>query len=432
MESNKDIRLSQTMIVKNEEKNIRSALSWGREICCEQVVVDTGSTDGTVKLAEELGARVVSFKWIDDFSAAKNFALDQCSGDWIAILDADEYFSQEDSSKLLSIIEKAESNGASAINTSLISIDGKGGVVNKTTQVRIIKNIKNLRYKRRIHETLTYPGSLNVYDAVSELSIVHTGYMEEILKEKRASGRNRRMLEAELEREPDDPEILGYLADDYAMDESCRDKAIELYIKAIANLPDEIDERDTRTADTFTKLIILLSLEDRAEEINDLYHKAMEKIPCNGDFSYYTGVYLYNKKCYEEAYSHYKEAFDKLEKHPGEWNSENLKSNLISAYAQYGKILFELKDAKGAVSIESSVLKENKKEYTALTTILQAFYENGVSASMVLDYLGKIYDFDESLDKLLVYRAAKETGFSELSGSICKVMNEKELKLIGE
>ena len=90
------IKLSQCMIVKNEEKNIRQALSWAKGIAFEQIVVDTGSTDKTVEIAEEMGAKVYHFTWIDDFSAAKNFAIEQATGDWIAFLDADGYFKSED------------------------------------------------------------------------------------------------------------------------------------------------------------------------------------------------------------------------------------------------------------------------------------------------------------------------------------------------
>lgn len=416
--------MSQTMIVKNEEKNIKAALSWGKNITCEQIVVDTGSTDRTSELAREMGAKVVSFKWIDDFSVAKNYALEQCTGDWIAILDADEYFSGEDAEKLLHIIEKADSDGASAINTGLISIDGKGGVISKTTQIRIIKNLKDLRYRRRIHEILTYPGDLRTYDATSELSIIHTGYMDEILKQKHASGRNRRMLEAELERNPFDSEILGYLADDYAMDESEREKAIELYHRAIEYLPAEISKNDTRTADTFTKLIVLLSLEKREKELEKVYKKAVAVMSENGDFSYYAGLYYYNEKRFQEAYEYYKEAFLKLEKNAEVYNSENLRSNLISAYAQYGRILLECKDVKGAVAVESSVLKENKKEYTALTTILRAFFENGVPGHMAMDYFKKIYNPEDKFDQHLLQRAAADTGFKEFQDILVKESGE--------
>lgn len=67
--------ISQCMIVKNEEKNIRRALSWGKDIMCEQIVVDTGSSDRTVEIAREMGAKIFCFPWINDFAAAKNFAL---------------------------------------------------------------------------------------------------------------------------------------------------------------------------------------------------------------------------------------------------------------------------------------------------------------------------------------------------------------------
>ena len=65
--------ISQCMIVKNEEKNIRRALSWGKDIMCEQIVVDTGSSDRTVEIAREMGAKIFFFPWINDFAAAKKF-----------------------------------------------------------------------------------------------------------------------------------------------------------------------------------------------------------------------------------------------------------------------------------------------------------------------------------------------------------------------
>ena len=55
-------RISQCMIVKNEEKNIEKALSWGKGVVSEQIVVDTGSTDRTVELAEKMGAKVYHFE----------------------------------------------------------------------------------------------------------------------------------------------------------------------------------------------------------------------------------------------------------------------------------------------------------------------------------------------------------------------------------
>ena len=102
------VKLSQCMIVKNEETNIRKALSWAKDIAFEQIVVDTGSTDRTVEIAEEMGAKIYHFEWIDDFSAAKNYAIEQAKGSWIAFLDADEYMEPEAARKLLQLLERIE------------------------------------------------------------------------------------------------------------------------------------------------------------------------------------------------------------------------------------------------------------------------------------------------------------------------------------
>ena len=120
----KEIRLSQCMIVKNEEKNIERALSWGKSFMWEQIVVDTGSTDRTVEIARRLGAKVYHFEWIDDFAAAKNYAVSQAQGDWIVFLDADEYFLEEDAKRLVPLLEKLEGTKYNALVTRWVQVEG--------------------------------------------------------------------------------------------------------------------------------------------------------------------------------------------------------------------------------------------------------------------------------------------------------------------
>jgi len=69
--------LSLCMIVKNEENNLLRCLKSVKEIVDEMVIVDTGSTDRTVEIAEGFGANVYYYKWNNDFSAARNFAMDK-------------------------------------------------------------------------------------------------------------------------------------------------------------------------------------------------------------------------------------------------------------------------------------------------------------------------------------------------------------------
>lgn len=84
------ILVSASLIVRNEEDKICRVIESVKPLCNEVVVVDTGSLDNTVTFAEECGARVEFFEWVDDFAAARNYAASKCRGKWIFTIDADE------------------------------------------------------------------------------------------------------------------------------------------------------------------------------------------------------------------------------------------------------------------------------------------------------------------------------------------------------
>ena len=99
------------MIVRNEEATIRAVLTDAAQVCDELIVVDTGSTDSTVEIARECGAQVFEFEWIDDFSAARNYSFQHCTGEWILWLDADDRIpplAQEGFASLKARIESGE------------------------------------------------------------------------------------------------------------------------------------------------------------------------------------------------------------------------------------------------------------------------------------------------------------------------------------
>lgn len=82
------MKISVAMIVKNEESCLARALESVKDFD-EIVIVDTGSTDNTKEIAKKYTDKIYDFEWCDDFSKARNFAADKCSGDWILSLDAD-------------------------------------------------------------------------------------------------------------------------------------------------------------------------------------------------------------------------------------------------------------------------------------------------------------------------------------------------------
>lgn len=83
------------VLTKNEEKNIAAVVQNAKKVAAEVLIVDSGSTDKTVPLAEKNGARVVYRAWDNDFSAQRNFALQHVKTEWVLYLDADEIMNAE-------------------------------------------------------------------------------------------------------------------------------------------------------------------------------------------------------------------------------------------------------------------------------------------------------------------------------------------------
>jgi glycosyltransferase involved in cell wall biosynthesis len=106
--------ISLAYILKNEEKYIeRSILSVCR-VVDELIVVDTGSTDSTKQICERMGAEIYDFKWIDDFSAARNFLIAKCNRSWILMLDADEHLEGEKTDAIRRAMDMADESGVVA------------------------------------------------------------------------------------------------------------------------------------------------------------------------------------------------------------------------------------------------------------------------------------------------------------------------------
>ena len=107
--------VSLCMIVKDEEENLARCLDSVRDFVDEIIIVDTGSTDRTIDIAERYGARVFYHPWEGSFSKARNYSLKYATCDWILILDADEELNNDDTSRLKEIAKDNKSLAISFI-----------------------------------------------------------------------------------------------------------------------------------------------------------------------------------------------------------------------------------------------------------------------------------------------------------------------------
>lgn len=430
------IRLSQCMIVKNEEKNIQRALSWGKDIFWEQIVVDTGSTDNTVAMVKELGAALFSFSWIDDFAAAKNYAMAQAQGDWIAFLDADEYFSPEDTDKLLPILEEAEAAGYHAVMAIWVQVDGSEDILSdKTgqglnwqmtvkadgsrgmsltgTQIRLFRNQPDLCYRGRVHEKLYLErGQLRIVDKSQELSILHTGYTPEELKEKNKAERNILLVKKELEDHPEDYKLMTYLGDAYFQEKKL-EEAAGWYQKATRRLPENLREDSLMGALIFKHLLVIYTDLDQEKKLLSSYREGIRHFPKEADFDFLMGRFYAEKERWPEAAQYLQKALGQLERYGSDGISVLLARSLIEAWELLVVCHYENGNLEACVSSAVTLLKADPWRIDTLKTMLRAFKadeqrrKNAASPVQVLTFLQNFYDFRAEQTMAFVREAAR-------------------------
>jgi glycosyltransferase involved in cell wall biosynthesis len=163
------------------------------------VVTDTGSTDDTIGIAREFGAKISHFDWVGDFAAARNFAIDQTAGDWILVLDADEWAGEDLAREISTFVR-----GPAMVGRLKIVSDFRRNNQTFRSQCFVARLFpRGAHFSGRIHEQLISP--LPRANLHGELR--HDGYLE-MQKE----DRNLKLLEAELKHDPDNPYFLFQIA----------------------------------------------------------------------------------------------------------------------------------------------------------------------------------------------------------------------------
>ena len=201
--------VSLCLITKNEAENLPRVINSVQGLATEVIVVDTGSTDDTVKVARRLGARVDFFEWVDDFAAARNHSLKLATGDWILALDADDEFQRESTVALRQWLGRVPEVNV----VGLYRRYPYPGLEKDSVSIlpRLWRNGRGLRYEGAIHEKLvTADGQTAQADETLTVTHCHHGIdgMETL------AGRHERnlpILLRTLERSPNDPRTLYYI-----------------------------------------------------------------------------------------------------------------------------------------------------------------------------------------------------------------------------
>lgn len=140
------------ILTRDEEKNIEGAIENAKLVSEKVLIVDSGSTDNTVELARENGAKVVFREWDDDFSAQRNYALENIDTRWVVYLDADEQLNEQ----LISEIKRVIATDSDAMyrfirRNSAFGKDFRYGVLGPDSVIRLFPKDK-VRWRDKVHE----------------------------------------------------------------------------------------------------------------------------------------------------------------------------------------------------------------------------------------------------------------------------------------
>ncbi|MFM8473571.1 MAG: glycosyltransferase [Candidatus Kapaibacterium sp.] len=199
--------LSLCMIVKNEEHSLRECLESVRGVADEIVIVDTGSTESTIAIAQEFNAAVGHFAWIGDFAAARNEALKMCTGEWILYLDADERLTDASRAGLPTLLRSLPASAGAAMCTIISPHRQKDDSteVHRGGYPRIFRNYgyPRVHFRGRVHEQIT-PSILECGGELvnTDITILHTGYDIDREEMERKVQRNYELLIKHVQEEP--------------------------------------------------------------------------------------------------------------------------------------------------------------------------------------------------------------------------------------
>ncbi|MCC9609238.1 glycosyltransferase [Blastopirellula sp. JC732] len=146
-------KLSVAMIVRDAAEALAATLDSIQQIADQIVVVDTGSQDNTLALAQARGVTAISHPWQDSFSEARNFALSQVTGDWVLWLDAGETLDAIDAQELRAFVN--EGADAAMAYVMIVKVPQTAGGIGSEQigKIRLFPNNGQIRFEGRVRET---------------------------------------------------------------------------------------------------------------------------------------------------------------------------------------------------------------------------------------------------------------------------------------
>jgi glycosyltransferase involved in cell wall biosynthesis len=275
-------RIALVMITRNEARCIARCLRSVKPWVDEMIVLDTGSTDQTVALAQAEGAQVHHFTWVNDFAAARNTALALSRADWHLVLDADETL--VDGAATLAALRQQAPDFIGRIDVcSSYAATGQQAQASSSWLPRILP--RGVQYEGRIHEQ---PVS-HLPRRDMPIKALHDGYMPEQIQAK--GTRNQTLLEAAVQSSPDDPYWRYQLGKDHEVHDRF-EAARVAYDAALRQLGPQARRDPPWRHDLILRSLYTLKATGKLEAAIQLAEAEMPNWPDSPDFYFVLGDVL--------------------------------------------------------------------------------------------------------------------------------------------
>lgn len=398
--------LSVCMIVKDEGKVLERCLSSIQDLADEIIIVDTGSTDETKKIASKYTNHIYDFEWSNDFSKARNKSIFHATGKWILVLDADEYVSGDDIQAWRNFLNQEKPVPNLVYTLPIINFTGEKEFEDEITTspvTRLFPNHMGITFERPIHEQLTRGSKGELYHKTTNLHIYHTGYQISYIKDKNKHERNMSIFEQMMSEQ----DLCSY--DWYTLGNQYRYaknelKAIECYEKAMTGAE--------RNEAWYPHCVMgLLSLYYGQDQLKRSWELTEQRLVSYNQFpEYYTvrGIHYETLGFFEEARQNYIEAIDIAEKRAKNeqdiWLIDPMYS-FDTPVQQLIGLYFRLNDNQNAIYWMSKQLNKNNKNPGYVAKMMEWLLQNDEEES-VIRFFEKIYTSPSDGDYLLLFKVS--------------------------
>lgn len=292
--------ISLCMIVKNEAANLDKCLKAVVGCVDEIIIVDTGSSDNTKKIAANYTNKLYDFKWCDDFAKARNFSIEKSNNDWVLVMDADENIFDYNKKKILEFVSDKKNEEVVGRIKRINPFEDVSGVKRYIERVNRLFNKNHFKYTGLIHEQITALNGKNYSTKNIEIAAEHFGYTKEVIEKTNKLERNISMLKKAIAENTNDPYLyyqLGktyYMGKDYKSSCECFEKALNYkFDYRLEYVEDLIESYGYALINTnrFTDSLTI-----------DNYNKYYSKLP---DFNFLMGLIYMNNAQFSKAVESY-------------------------------------------------------------------------------------------------------------------------------